>query len=103
MKIKLNNYFLILLVIIFIVTLGCSKESDKIMNENLFDLKSDKIIQVKLSNQLKEISGLASSNDGRIFGHDDEEGVIHQIDPSNGEIVKRFQLGDFGIEAKDLS
>jgi uncharacterized protein YjiK len=58
---------------------------------------SEQIYQTKLKNVLKEISGLAVTDDGRLFGHNDELGVIYEINPKTGEIIKRFELGTFGI------
>ena len=43
-----------------------------------------------LPKSLKEISGLAVSQDGRLFGHDDERSVIYQLKPVNGKIIKKF-------------
>ena len=47
----------------------------------------------KLSNKLTEISGLAVSGDGRIFCHDDESGIVYQLNSKNAKIVKKFFLG----------
>lgn len=47
-----------------------------------------------LPSSLEEVSGLASTPDGRLFGHADEEAVLHEIDPFDGRIVKRFRLGN---------
>jgi uncharacterized protein YjiK len=49
--------------------------------------------QFKLSSSLKEISGLASTENGRIFTHDDERGIVYQIDYSNGKVLKKFSIG----------
>ncbi|MDX1647855.1 MAG: SdiA-regulated domain-containing protein, partial [Longimicrobiales bacterium] len=46
-----------------------------------------------LPGRLDEISGLAMTADGRLFGHDDERGRVHEIDPGTGEVGKRFDLG----------
>ena len=46
-----------------------------------------------LPGRLDEISGLAFTPDGRLFGHDDERGRVHEIDPRTGEVGKRFDLG----------
>jgi uncharacterized protein YjiK len=50
--------------------------------------------------ELREISGLTMTADGRMFAHQDEDGTIYQIDPKTGIVVKRFALdgkpvGDF--------
>ena len=47
---------------------------------------------VDLSRELDEISGLAFSPDGRLFAHGDERGIIWQLDPRSGLILKRFAL-----------
>lgn len=50
--------------------------------------------------ELREVSGLTMTADGRMFAHQDEDGTIYQIDPKTGIVVKRFALegkpvGDF--------
>lgn len=47
-----------------------------------------------LPGRLDEISGLAVTPDGRLFGHDDERALVHEIDPVAGEVGKRFAAGD---------
>jgi uncharacterized protein YjiK len=46
-----------------------------------------------LPGRLDEISGLAFTEDGRLFAHDDERARVHEIDPRTGEVGKRFDLG----------
>ncbi len=46
-----------------------------------------------LSGKLDEISGLAITDDGRLFAHDDEQGAVYQLDQRTGEIQKIFYLG----------
>jgi uncharacterized protein YjiK len=48
--------------------------------------------RVELPRELDEISGLAFSPDGRLFAHGDESGIIFQLDPRTGQILKRFAL-----------
>jgi uncharacterized protein YjiK len=43
---------------------------------------------------LAEISGLAQTSDGRLLAHDDEKGIISEIDYRSGRIVKSFQVGN---------
>jgi uncharacterized protein YjiK len=50
--------------------------------------------QFKLPSYLNEISGLAVSDDSRIFSHDDERGIVYQIDCTDGKIVKKFFIAD---------
>jgi uncharacterized protein YjiK len=47
---------------------------------------------VELPHELDEISGLALSPDGRLFAQGDERGIIWQLDPRTGRILKRFAL-----------
>lgn len=51
-----------------------------------------------LPHELEEISGLAVAPDGRLFGHNDEEGTVFRIDAGSGAIVERFSLGTIGAE-----
>ncbi len=48
----------------------------------------------ELPRRLTEISGLAVAPDGRVFTHEDEDGIVYEIDPHKGRIVKAFALGD---------
>jgi uncharacterized protein YjiK len=48
---------------------------------------------IKLPNKLQELSGLAMTSDGRLFGHNDEKADIHQIDLQNGKTIKTFYVG----------
>ena len=43
---------------------------------------------------MKEISGLTTADGDRVFAHDDERGVIYQIDYRSGRLIKAFSLGD---------
>lgn len=47
-----------------------------------------------LPGRLDEISGLAFTADGRLFAHDDERARVHELAPGDGEVGKRFDLGD---------
>lgn len=49
--------------------------------------------QWKLPKSLREISGLALDDRGRLFAHDDERGVIHVLNYAGGGIEKSFALG----------
>jgi uncharacterized protein YjiK len=51
----------------------------------------------KLPKVLDEVSGLATTADGRLFGHGDERAIVYQIDPHNGEVVKAFSVGPRGL------
>lgn len=53
--------------------------------------------QFVLPRSLSEVSGLTTTQDGRLFAHDDERGVVYQVNASDGSIVKQFSLGRFGV------
>ena len=59
-----------------------------------YDLASDPHRRLELPGKLTEISGLAVSEDGRMFAHADERAVISEIDVTRGVILKSFALGD---------
>ncbi|HYC32706.1 MAG TPA: hypothetical protein VEB59_10500, partial [Gemmatimonadales bacterium] len=54
--------------------------------------------QVRLPAELHEISGLAVTEDGRVFAHGDEDATVYQIDPRAGTITKRFGLAPTGSD-----
>ncbi|MBL8550087.1 MAG: SdiA-regulated domain-containing protein [Hyphomonadaceae bacterium] len=58
---------------------------------SLFAVRPDR--RWRLPNKLREISGLAATRDGRLFGHGDENGVVYQLDIESGRITKNFALG----------
>ena len=47
----------------------------------------------KLHDRLKEISGLATTADGRLLAHDDEKALIYEVDYLAGELVKVWAFG----------
>ena len=57
--------------------------------------------RVTLPAALHEVSGLAVTGDGRLFAHGDEHGVVFQVDPATGKVVKRFSLQP-GAQEVDL-
>jgi hypothetical protein len=63
-----------------------------------YDLMGKPAWQVPLPNELAEISGLAFSEDGRLFAHGDELGVVYQIDPKSGRILATLRLDRTGRE-----
>jgi uncharacterized protein YjiK len=76
--------------IFFILSLCC----DCIFSQtSLKDYNLKDLTQKILSGYLTEISGLAASDEGGIYCHDDERGIVYQIDYFNGKIIKRFSFG----------
>ena len=66
-----------------------------------YDLKVETATHWKLPGRLEEISGLAMTLDNRLLAHNDEKGVIYEIDYRNGLIVKAFQLADIAAPVAD--
>lgn len=53
----------------------------------------------EMPGRLDEISGLATTPDGRLFAHDDERATVYEIDLETGAVGKRFSLGEIPLEA----
>jgi uncharacterized protein YjiK len=64
-----------------------------------YDLGDEAAQSFPLPLRLSELSGLAMSADGRLFAHDDEQGVVYQLDYSSGSVVKKFSLGRITVSA----
>ena len=62
-----------------------------------YDLDDSAARSIKLPARLAEASGLAITEDGKLFCHDDENGVLYQVDYHTWKIVKRFSLGSFTL------
>jgi uncharacterized protein YjiK len=59
-----------------------------------YDFREEASAQWRLPNRLREISGLATSADGRLFAHNDERAIVYEIDYKEGRLTKAFALGD---------
>ena len=66
-----------------------------------YPLEEGSAIRWELPMQLREISGLAMTSDHRLLAHNDEIGVIFELDYRDGSIVKEFQLADGGAPIAD--
>jgi len=81
-----------LLIGILIYSTGCKSQSkNNIAVEAISD--ENRISTFKLPNKLSEISGLAVTNDNRIFAHNDEKSIVYQLDYNSGKILKSFTVG----------
>ncbi len=67
--------------------------SDSLSSLKSYNISSDGKSINKLPNELKEISGLASTPEGRLFAHNDELAIIYEINPIDGSIIKKFAVG----------
>lgn len=66
-----------------------------------YDLASDDPDVLGLPAQLEEVSGLATSADGRLFAHNDERGVVYTISTRSGEASSLFSVGSITL-SEDL-
>lgn len=57
------------------------------------------INQWTLPNGLQEISGLALASPETVFAHNDEYGIVYEIELTSGDIARAFALGDPTIAA----
>ena len=58
-----------------------------------YSFAGESAIRWRLPRRLGEISGLATSGE-RLFAHDDERGIIYEIDHHKGRFLKAFALGN---------
>jgi uncharacterized protein YjiK len=86
-------YKMIPLIILILFSCTDSTPEKKSMIETS-SYKPDLKNTIQLPKKLQELSGLAMSPDGRLFGHNDERGDIYQIDQSDGSIIKSFSVGE---------
>ncbi len=93
----------LLVVPLFLLPFQSQKERAPVHGQqsmlHRYDLAGQPKAHVTLPSRLKEISGLATTEDGRLFAHDDERGVVYQLDYTSGRILKQFSLGRFGVRA----
>ncbi len=93
----MNFNKLILITFLFLVC-ACFENQPNLINKKS-DIELRKIKSIKLSKKLSEISGLAYDN-GRLFCHQDEKGIIYELDIDSGEILKKFYFGkQWAVEA----
>ena len=59
-----------------------------------YELDGGRATRWELPRRLREISGLATTADHGLLAHDDEEGVVYELDPRDGSVVKSFGMAD---------
>ncbi len=57
-----------------------------------YHLDKDHAVQRKLPHRLKEISGLAMTSDHRLLAHNDEKGLVSELDPATGAVRSTFAI-----------
>ena len=93
------KYFNLIFSFVLIITLFnhqifSQKKSNSLLNE--YDFEGATLM--KLSNSLKEISGLALLNDKEILAHNDEEGTVYTLKIVNLEMTGKLKLGDEKVQ-----
>lgn len=83
-------------IIIFLTSVLFCQDNNSILHH--FNLNNKHAHQIKLNKELQEISGLAFNKEGKLFCHNDEKGIIYQVDMNNGNILKKFKLGILTIQ-----
>ncbi len=63
-----------------------------------YSFARDSLSQWKLPGKLREISGLAFQN-GRLFAHSDEHGIVYELDYRKERLIKAFAFGDKTVRA----
>jgi len=94
--IKMNVKYIISYIYLFFLFGDGSMQFVSGSDQSILDqysLNKKTYTQFSLPKELKEISGLAMSSDGKLFCHNDEKGIIYQLDFKNGTIVNKFKLG----------
>ncbi len=86
---KNNQLYIKIILFTIINVLSAQNNAQSILSSYDF---SEKVI-FNLPNVLKEISGLTTSEDGRLFGHNDEAGIVYEIDFQDRNIVRSFSPG----------
>lgn len=85
-------------IFIAFILLSCSSTSSDISTMlNNYNFSNPK--KTTITSKLNEISGLTTTNDGNILAINDEVGVVYKLNPLTGEVIKRFILGKFTVEA----
>jgi uncharacterized protein YjiK len=63
-----------------------------------YDLGAKHPTSHRLPRSLREASGLAVVGSGHLLAHNDEQGVVYEIDPASGTVLGSFSLGHFTPE-----
>ncbi len=92
---------IVLCLVPMVVAIGQKKKTAKVTRVEAmlshYNTADNNAHVVRLPHRVSEASGIVMTQDGRLLCHDDERGVVYQINYSTGEIVKFFSLGRFGV------
>lgn len=88
--------------LLFYVLLGLQAGNPNLPEIKGYAFNNKKMEPIKLPRELTEASGLTFTNEGRLLAHNDEQGVIFEIDPGTGAIRQRFSIGRPIVYRDDL-
>lgn len=83
--------FLFVTMVTITSVLAASNSDRRIVSS--YHLSNEHPAIVTVPKELKEISGIAVDETGRLFANQDERGTVYEIDASSGAIKKRFSIG----------
>jgi uncharacterized protein YjiK len=89
------------MAIFLFVLLGLRLGGEEVPEIKGYDFENKKIDYVKLPKELSEASGLAFSN-GRLLCHNDEQGIVYELDHRTGAVRLRFFVGKPVMYRDDL-
>ncbi|MBE2255210.1 MAG: SdiA-regulated domain-containing protein [Ignavibacteria bacterium] len=105
-KVKLKVFIVLLIISLGFSSCGKRKDESKdnkdkeekksypTGNLGFYEIENKDIKVINLPKPLKEVSGIVITDEGRMFGHNDELGSIFEIDTETGAIKKTFHLKD---------
>lgn len=101
-----NTKILLLLIFSAFIVFGCSRKiienkskQDKSPASytsalSWYNVEDENAKYIELTDKLANISGLAFTDDNRLFADADDSSGIFQIEPASGKILKTFYVGD---------
>ena len=85
-----TGFHAVVAAVLILQSAACSSDSPDVSKEG----SDDGYVQWALPDKLKEISGLALTDDERLLAITDESGIVYELDYETGRIVKAFALGN---------
>ncbi len=93
----MQNYFaqkILLFLLIILMSLFVQADTKQSLLAK-YKVIGDGMQKISLTSSLTEISGIAFTEDGRLFAHNDEVAIMYEVDKQTGKIVKWFNVGEY--------